>query len=177
SEFKTLSRPGGGEAGCITDVPGCRVGHAQSESGRTGCTALLFDAGAMAGIDIGGSAPATRETEMLNPTNMIMRIHALVFAGGSTFGLAAAEGAQRYLWEKDIGYRASTGAVIPIVPAAAIFDLDVGRPHVYPNAGMGYAACVAATSEPSSQGSAGAGSGASCGKVLGSERAMRGGLG
>jgi len=163
--------------GCITDVPGVRIGHAQSESGHTGASVLLFERGAMAGIDIGGSAPATRETELLNPTNMIVRIHALLLTGGSTFGLSAAAGVQRFLQEQDIGFHASTGVVVPIVPTAAIFDLDVGRPRIYPDAHMGYDACCDAKSEPTRQGAVGAGSGAMCGKVLGTTGAMRGGLG
>jgi L-aminopeptidase/D-esterase-like protein len=153
------------------------VGHAQSESGHTGVSVLLLERGAMAGIDIGGSAPATRETELLNPTNMIVRIHALLLTGGSTFGLSAAGGVQRFLQEKDIGFRASTGAIVPIVPTAAIFDLDVGRPRIYPDSDMGYAACQNATAEASQQGTVGAGRGSTCGKVLGSSSAMRGGLG
>jgi len=163
--------------GCITDVPGVRVGHAQSESGHTGATVLLLEQGAIAGIDVGGSAPATRETQLLNPTNMIMRIHAVLLTGGSTFGLQAAAGVQRFLEEQDIGFRASTGAIVPIVPTAAIFDLDVGRPRIYPDPAMGYAACQAASADATLQGAVGAGSGATCGKVLGSDHAMRGGLG
>lgn len=163
--------------GCITDVPGVRVGHAQSDAGHTGATVLLLDDGAMAGIDSGGSAPATRETELLNPTNMIMRIHALLLTGGSTFGLNAATGVQRFLQEKNIGFRASTGAIVPIVPTAAIFDLDVGRPQIYPDPAMGYTACANATAKAPQHGAVGAGLGATCGNVLGSEHAMRGGLG
>jgi len=164
-------------SGCITDVPGVRVGHAQSESGHTGASVLLFERGAIAGIDVGGSAPATRETQLLNPTNMIMHIHAVLLTGGSTFGLGAAAGVQQFLQEQEIGFRASTGVIVPIVPTAAIFDLDVGRPRIYPDAAMGYAACQAASDAPAKPGSIGAGSGATCGKVLGSDHAMRGGLG
>lgn len=164
-------------SGCITDVPGVRVGHAQSESGHTGASVLLFERGAIAGIDVGGSAPATRETQLLNPTNMIMHIHAVLLTGGSTFGLGAAAGVQQFLQEQEIGFRASTGVIVPIVPTAAIFDLDVGRPRIYPDAAMGYIACQAARDTPSKSGAIGAGSGATCGKVLGSDQAMRGGLG
>lgn len=164
-------------SGCISDVPGVRVGHAKSENGNTGVTVMLFERGAIAGFDIGGSAPATRETEMLNPTNMVMRIHAILLTGGSTFGLSAAAGVQRFLQEHNIGFSASTGVIVPIVPTAAIFDLDVGRPRIYPDADMGYAACQQAGAAPTAQGAVGAGSGAMCGKVLGSNYAMRGGLG
>jgi len=162
---------------CITDVAGIEVGHAQSEAGNTGCTVLLCRHGAVAGVDIGGSAPGTRETEMLNPTNMVMAIHAVLLTGGSTFGLEAAGGVQSFLVERDIGFHASTGVVVPIVPTACIFDLDVGQPRIYPDHAMGLAACRQATSQVCPQGSVGAGIGARCGKVLGSDRAMRGGLG
>ncbi len=162
--------------GCLTDVPSVRVGHTHSEPGLTGCTVVLLEQGAIAGVDIGGSAPGMRETEMLNPTNMIMRIHAIMLAGGSTFGLQAAGGVQRYLQEQGIGFRASTGVIVPIVPAAVIFDLDVGKPQVYPDHLMGYEACQVA-GEASPQGRVGAAYGATCGKVLGSDYAMRGGLG
>lgn len=165
------------ESGCITDVPGIRLGHAHSDAGHTGCSVVLLERGAVAGVDIGGSAPGTRETEMLNPTNMVVRMHALLFTGGSTFGLAAASGVQHYLVEHDIGFHASTGVVVPIVPTACIFDLDVGRPRIYPDHQMGLRACEAATAEASPQGAVGVGVGARCGKVLGSDFAMRGGLG
>lgn len=162
---------------CITDVPGIRVGHAVSTEGHTGCTVVLVEHGAIAGVDIGGSAPGMRETEMLNPTNMIVRIHALLLTGGSTFGLNAAGGVQQFLQERDIGFTASTGVVVPIVPTAVIFDLDVGKPRIYPNRAMGLAACEAATEDVSPEGRIGAGIGATIGKILGSELAMRGGLG
>jgi L-aminopeptidase/D-esterase-like protein len=108
---------------------------------------------------------------------MIVRIHALLLTGGSTFGLNAATGVQRFLQDKHIGFHASTGVIVPIVPTAAIFDLDVGRPQIYPDPAMGYAASAGATTEASQQGAIGAGLGATCGKVLGSEYAMRGGFG
>lgn len=162
---------------CITDVPGIRVGHAVSTVGHTGCTVVLVENGAISGVDIGGSAPGMRETEMLNPTNMVMRIHAVLLTGGSTFGLNAAGGVQQFLQERDIGFTASTGVIVPIVPTAVIFDLDVGKPRIYPNRAMGLAASEAATEEASPEGSVGVGSGATVGKVLGSDRAMKGGLG
>ena len=162
---------------CLTDVPGVRIGHAASTVGHTGCTVVLVEPGAIAGVDIGGSAPGMRETEMLNPTNMVMRIHAVLFTGGSTFGLNAAGGVQQFLQERDIGFTASTGVVVPIVPSAVIFDLDVGKPRVYPDRAMGLAACEAATDATSPEGRVGVGVGATVGKVLGSELAMRGGLG
>jgi L-aminopeptidase/D-esterase-like protein len=163
--------------GCLTDVPGIKLGHAQSDEGKTGCTVVILEEGAIAGVDIGGSAPGMRETEMLNPTNMILKIHAILLSGGSTFGLQAAGGVQRFLQEREIGFMASTGVIIPIVPSAVIFDLDIGKPQIYPGTKMGYEASKAATSSPSKQGKIGAAFGATCGKVLGSEHAMNGGLG
>ena len=163
--------------GCITDVPGILLGHAQNEKGYTGCTVVLMEEGGIAGVDIGGSAPGMRETEMLNPTNMVMRIHAVMLTGGSTFGLNAAGGVQSFLEEKDIGFHASSGGVIPIVPTAVIFDMDVGKPRVYPDREMGYKACQLACREPSPQGLIGVGAGATCGKAMGSENSMRGGVG
>lgn len=162
---------------CITDVPGIRVGHAVSTAGHTGCTVVLIEHGAIAGVDIGGSAPGTRETELLNPTNVVMRIHAVLLTGGSTFGLNAAGGVQQFLQERDIGFTASTGVVVPIVPTAVIFDLDVGRPRIYPDRSMGHGASEAASENASREGSVGVGIGATVGKVLGSDQAMRGGLG
>lgn len=162
---------------CITDVPGIRVGHAVSTVGHTGCTVILVERGAIAGLDIGGSAPGMRETEMLNPTNMVMRIHAVLLTGGSTFGLNAAGGVQQFLQERDIGFTASTGVIVPIVPTAVIFDLDVGKPRIYPDRDMGLAASEGATEDASPEGRVGAGIGATVGKVLGSDSAMRGGLG
>lgn len=162
---------------CITDVPGVRVGHAASAVGHTGCTVVLTEPGAIAGVDIGGSAPGMRETEMLNPTNVVMRIHAVLLTGGSTFGLNAAGGVQQFLQERDIGFTASTGVVVPIVPSAVIFDLDVGKPRIYPDRSMGLAAAEAATDAVSAEGRVGVGIGATVGKVLGSDHAMRGGVG
>lgn len=173
----TAAIPITGSAGCITDVPGIRLGHAQSETGHTGCTVVLAERGAMAGVDIGGSAPGMRESEMLNPTNMVVRIHAVLLAGGSTFGLNAAGGVQRFLQEQDIGFHASSGVVVPIVPTAVIFDLDVGKPRIYPDREMGWAACQAATSDHSPQGPYGAGIGATCGKIMGTDHSMKGGTG
>jgi L-aminopeptidase/D-esterase-like protein len=138
---------------------------------------VLLKKGAIAGVDIGGSAPGTRETELLNPTNMVFNVHAVLLTGGSTFGLNAAGGVQQFLKERNVGFHASTGDVIPIVPTAVIYDLDVGNAQIYPEKEMGYAACAAATSAPCAQGPVGAGIGATCGKILGSDYSMRGGLG
>jgi len=167
------------EHGCITEVDGVLVGHATDLESKTGCTAILFENGAVAGIDIGGSAPATRDTEMLQPTNMIERIHAIMLAGGSTFGLRTTDGAQAFLREKGVGYHSSPGVVIPIVPTAAIFDLVVGKPDVQmtPDRRMGLEACRSASKEVSPEGSIGCGTGATCGRILGPDYAMKGGLG
>jgi L-aminopeptidase/D-esterase-like protein len=165
------------DADAAVGVPGIRVGHAHSEDGHTGCTVVLCEEGAIAGVDIGGSAPGTRETEMLNPTNMVMGIHAVLLTGGSTFGLAAASGVQAYLVDRGFGFRASTGVVVPIVPTACIFDLDVGRPRIYPDHEMGFRACENAREGPTTQGAVGAGIGATVGKALGTDQAMRGGIG
>lgn len=163
--------------GCITDVPGVMLGHAQREDGRTGCSVVVVDHGATAGAAIAGSAPGTRETELLHPNNKIMAIHAVLLTGGSTFGLAAATGVQRWLSERNVGFEAESGVVVPIVPSACIFDLDVGEPYIYPDPDLGYAAASAADDATSAQGRVGAGLGALCGKALGSRHAMRGGLG
>jgi L-aminopeptidase/D-esterase-like protein len=164
------------ESGTITDVPGIRVGHATDLEGLTGCTVLLCEKGAVAGVDQRGGAPGTRETDLLRPMHRVQKVHAVLLAGGSAFGLAAADGVMRYLEERGIGF--DTRVVrVPIVPAAILFDLDVGDPQTRPDAAMGYAACQAATDDPVDEGNVGAGAGATVGKVLGSGRAMKSGLG
>ncbi len=167
------------EHGCITRVDGVRVGHAVDDDGVTGCSVILFDQGAVAGVDIGGSAPATRETELLDPTNMIERIHGIALTGGSVFGLKSSDGVQSFLRERGVGYRSSAGVIIPIVPAAAIYDLEMGDPAIHhaPDRKMGYSACETASSDMSPEGLVGCGVGATCGRILGNENRMRGGLG
>jgi L-aminopeptidase/D-esterase-like protein len=164
--------------GNLCDVPGVLVGHATDEAGLTGCTAVLFDApaGAVVGVDVRGSSPGTRETDLLNPIGRVEETHALLLTGGSAFGLGAADGVVRFLEEKGVGYDVRV-ARVPIVPAAVIFDLAVENPTARPDARMGYQAAAAARSGNFSQGNVGAGTGATVGKVLGLERAMRGGLG
>lgn len=162
--------------GSLCDVPGIEVGHAQDYKARTGCTAVLCRAGASAGADVRGAAPGTRETDLLRPGHLVDRIHAVVLAGGSAFGLDAAGGVMRYLEENGIGL--DTGvARVPIVPAAVIFDLGVGDPGVRPGAGMGYAACTNASDKDVGQGAVGAGCGATVGKVLGPGHATDSGIG
>jgi L-aminopeptidase/D-esterase-like protein len=161
----------------IRDVAGIRVGHASDEVGRTGCTVVLADGGAMAGVDVRGSAPGTRETDLLRPTALVERIDAICLAGGSAFGLAAADGVMRYLSERGIGFDTGIRRV-PIVPAAILFDLGVGSPDAYPGPDEGYAACVAAErGDGPLEGRVGAGTGATVGKVTGMERAVPGGVG
>ena len=160
----------------ITDVPGIEVGHAQDMEALTGCTVILCEAGAVGGVDVRGGAPGTRETDLLRPLHLVQQAHAVLLTGGSAFGLDAATGVMRYLEERGVGFDAGV-ARVPIVPAAALFDLTVGDPHVRPDAGMGYAACQAAGTGPVSEGNAGAGCGASVGKILGMECAVKSGLG
>ena len=164
--------------GNLCDVPGVLVGHATDLTGRTGCTAVLFDApaGAVVGVDVRGSSPGTRETDMLSPIGRVGETHALLLTGGSAFGLGAAEGVVRFLEEKGIGYDVGV-ARIPIVPGAVVFDLAIGDSAARPDASMGYEAVAAATSGDFAQGSVGVGTGATVGKVLGPERAMKGGVG
>jgi L-aminopeptidase/D-esterase-like protein len=160
----------------ITDVPGIRVGHADDAQALTGCTVVLCEGGAVGGVDQRGGAPGTRETDLLRPMHLVQKVHAVLLAGGSAFGLDAAAGVMRYLEEHNIGFDAQV-ARVPIVPAAILFDLAVGDPKVRPDAAMGYRACEQATDEPPAEGNTGAGMGASIGKVLGMGGAMKAGLG
>jgi L-aminopeptidase/D-esterase-like protein len=162
--------------GAITDVAGIKVGHFTDQRRPTGCTAILAEAGAVAGVDVRGSAPGTRETSLLDPINTIERIHAVLLAGGSAFGLEAASGVVRALEESGIGHDARF-ARVPIVPAAILFDLSLGDPRIRPDAEAGYRAARAASAEAPAEGNVGAGAGATVGKLFGLERAMKGGLG
>ncbi len=160
----------------ITDVEGIEVGHFTHADRPTGCTVVLTGSGAIAGVDVRGSAPGTRETDLLDPVNTVQEVHAILLAGGSAFGLDAATGVVRYLAERDIGY--AVGPVhVPIVPAAILYDLGIGDPRIFPDAGAGYAACEAAATGRVAEGSVGAGRGATVGKMMGMARAMKGGLG
>jgi L-aminopeptidase/D-esterase-like protein len=160
----------------ITAVPGVRVGHATDLEGLTGCTVVLCEKGAVGGVDQRGGAPGTRETDLLRPLHMVQEVHAVLLAGGSAYGLAAADGVMRYLEEQGAGFDARV-ARVPIVPAAILFDLDLGDPQARPDAEMGYAACQAATDGPVDEGNVGAGTGATAGKILGPGRATKTGLG
>jgi L-aminopeptidase/D-esterase-like protein len=160
----------------LTDIPGLLVGHWTDRAAGTGCTAILCPAGAVAGVDVRGGAPGSRELALLDPTCLVERVHGVLLAGGSAYGLAAADGVMRWLEEHGYGFDVGVGKV-PIVPAAILFDLPIGRPDVRPDAAAGYAACVAASAGPVPEGSVGAGTGATIGKLLGPKQATKGGLG
>jgi L-aminopeptidase/D-esterase-like protein len=160
----------------ITDVAGIKVGHFTETRRPTGVTVILTEEGATAGVDVRGSAPGTRETDLLDPENLVQQIHAIVLAGGSAFGLEAATGVVRWLEERGFGYPTGV-AKVPIVPAAILFDLGVGDAKIRPDATAGYKACEAATMKTPDEGNVGAGAGATVGKLLGPGRAMKGGLG
>ena len=160
----------------ITGVPGIRVGHYTDRDAATGCTVVLCEDGAVGGVDVRGSAPGTRETDLLRPSNLVSQVHAVLLSGGSAFGLDAAGGVMRYLEERHVGLSLG-GHTIPIVPAAILFDLDVVDGSVRPGPAEGYAACGAASSGPVAEGSVGAGTGATVGKLLGMDRAVKGGVG
>ncbi|HQU35205.1 MAG TPA: P1 family peptidase [Anaerolineales bacterium] len=160
----------------ITDARGIEVGHAQDDDALTGCTAILCRKGAVAGVDVRGGGPGTRETDLLNPMNLVQKVHAIVLAGGSAFGLDAASGVMKYLEEKKIGF--NTGAAkVPIVPAAILYDLNLGRADVRPDSAMGYLAASRASSAAPAEGNVGVGAGASVGKMFGASLAMKAGVG
>ena len=163
-------------AGGLTHIPGLLVGHWTDSDAATGCTVVLCPEGAVAGVDVRGGAPGTRETDLLAPTCLVDRVHGIMLAGGSAFGLAAADGALRWLEEQGHGFDVGV-ARVPIVPAAILFDLIVGRVDVRPDAAAGYAACAAATAGPVVEGSIGAGTGATVGKLRGVAHATKGGVG
>jgi L-aminopeptidase/D-esterase-like protein len=162
--------------GAITDVPGIRVGHAAAAGRPTGCTVVLCESGITCGVAARGGAPGTRETDLLRPENAVSAVHAVLLTGGSAFGLDAASGVMRWLDEQGHGLLVGP-ANVPIVPAAVLFDLWLGDARIRPNADTGYAACVAASEAPPTQGNAGVGLGASVGKLYGISRAMKGGVG
>ena len=160
----------------FTDIEGIDVGHAQNLDAATGCTVIICKDGATAGVDVRGGAPGTRETDLLNPVNLVQKIHAVMLAGGSAFGLDAAAGIMKYLEEKHIGFDVGVTRV-PIVCGAVLFDLTIGDYKIRPDKEMGYAACVNANHRQCPQGNVGAGAGATVGKILGMNRAMKSGLG
>ncbi len=160
----------------LTDIPGIRVGHASDYEGLTGCTVILVEAGAVAGVDVRGSATGSEELDVLSPMHVTPQIHALVLAGGSAFGLEAASGVRRHLEQQGIGF--STGAArVPLTPCAILYDLAIGKPGARPTREMGEAAAAAATDGPVAEGAVGAGTGATVGKLFGMRRAMKSGIG
>jgi L-aminopeptidase/D-esterase-like protein len=160
----------------FTDIEEIKVGHAHNLDAGTGCTVVICEQGATAGVDVRGGAPGTRETDLLDPINLVEKIHAVVLAGGSAFGLDAACGVMQYLEEKDIGFDVQVTRV-PIVCAAVLFDLTIGDHRIRPDREMGYQACRNATNAGCTEGNVGAGAGATVGKILGMKRAMKSGLG
>jgi len=160
----------------ITDVAGIKVGHFTDSRRPTGCTVILTEGGATAGVDVRGAAPGTRDTDLLNPINSVQVVHAIMLSGGSAFGLETASGAMRYLEEHGIGFDMRV-ARVPIVPAAILFDLGVGDARIRPDIEAGYKACKAASAAAPAEGNVGAGAGATVGKLFGMARAMKGGIG
>ncbi len=160
----------------FSDVEGFSVGHAQDLTAATGCTVILCEEGAVAGVDVRGGAPGTRETDLLNPVNGVEKIHAVLLAGGSAFGLDAAAGVMQYLEARRVGFDVKVTKV-PIVCGAVLFDLAIGNHRIRPDKEMGYRACLNATNKECPEGNVGAGTGATVGKLLGMGRAMKSGLG
>lgn len=160
----------------ITSIPDILVGHAQNMEALTGCTVVLCPKGAVGGIDQRGGAPGTRETDALHPMHLVEKIHAVVLAGGSAFGLEAATGVMKYLEEHGAGFETGAGRV-PIVPAAILFDLNIGKREIRPDVNMGYEACLNASKNPPQEGNCGAGTGATIGKILGLGQAVKAGTG
>lgn len=161
----------------LTAIPGFRVGHATALDAITGCTVIICPPNTVGGVDVRGGAPGTRETALLDPLRTVEVVSAVMLSGGSAYGLASADGAMRYLEENGLGYKTGLGYLVPIVPAAILFDLAIGRGDVRPDAAMGYAACQNATTQPIEQGSVGAGTGCRVGAMLGNEFATKGGIG
>ena len=164
------------EMDSIIDVLGILVGHFSDVRRPTGCSVVIAPDGAVGGVDVRGAAPGTRETDLLHPSNLVDQVHAVLLAGGSAWGLDAATGVMRWLEEQGIGLSVRYG-LVPIVPAAVLFDLPMGDARIRPDAAAGYDACVAASRKPPAEGNVGAGSGALVGKLFGIDRAMKGGIG
>jgi L-aminopeptidase/D-esterase-like protein len=163
-------------SGAITDVAGIEVGHFTDTRRPTGCTVVIAREGAVGGVDVRGAAPGTRETDLLDPTHLVERVHAVLLAGGSAWGLDAATGVMRWLEEEGVGFDVGV-ARVPLVPAAVLFDLMVGDATIRPDAMAGYRACEHASGAPPREGNVGAGAGACVGKIFGLGRAMKAGIG
>ena len=162
--------------GALTDVAGFKVGHAQDLEALTGCTVVLCPPHTVGGVDQRGGAPGTRETDLLHTSNLVNQVTAVLLTGGSAFGLDAATGVMRYCEEQKLGLKTGLG-IVPIVPAAVLFDLGIGDPKIRPDANMGYQACLNATSDPPAEGNYGAGTGATVGKILTPKMATKSGIG
>ena len=162
--------------GHIGLVQGIRTGHFTDTRRPTGCSVVLCPQGAVAGVDVRGAAPGTRETDLLHPSNLVQEVHGIVLSGGSAWGLDAATGAVRWLEEQGAGLNIGVGR-IPLVPAAVLFDVMLGDMRIRPDATAGYAACQTASTARPAEGSVGAGAGAVVGKIFGWQRAMKGGIG
>jgi L-aminopeptidase/D-esterase-like protein len=160
----------------LTAIAGIRVGHASNFDAVTGCTAILCEAGAVGGVDIRGSASETSSIDTLQPGHIASQVHGIVLSGGSAFGLETASGVRRYLEQNGVGFRFG-GGVVPIVPCAVLFDLDIGKRGIRPSREMGETAAAAATAEPAKEGAVGAGTGATVGTILGMRQAMKSGIG
>ena len=160
----------------LTSVAGLEVGHYTDRANATGCTAILCRQGAVVGVDVRGGSPGTRETDLLQPMRRVDRVHAILLSGGSAFGLDAAAGVVRYLEEQGIGLPVGP-ALVPIVSAAILFDLGLITAAVRPDAAAGYTAAATAGPQPVAEGSVGAGTGATVGKVLGLSQAVKAGIG
>ncbi|MEW8973605.1 MAG: P1 family peptidase [Tissierellaceae bacterium] len=163
-------------SGYITDIEGIKVGHSTSEEGMTGCTVVICEEGATGGVDVRGSAPGTRETDLFRPEKTVDRVHAIVLSGGSAFGLDASSGVMKYLEEQGIGFDVGVTKV-PIVASAVIFDLNIGDYRIRPDLVMGYEAAKSATTRENRQGNIGCGMGATVGKIMGPKNVMKSGLG
>jgi L-aminopeptidase/D-esterase-like protein len=162
--------------GTITDVPGIKVGHAEDLQAITGCTVILCEKGAVAGVDQRGGAPGTRETDAIRPLHLVSKVQAITLAGGSAYGLDAATGVMKFLEEKGLGFNSGV-AKVPIVPSAILFDLAIGSAKIRPDASMGYQACMNASNDTVEQGCVGAGTGAIAGNALGPAQATKSGIG
>lgn len=160
----------------FSEIEGIKIGNAQNLNGPTGCTVVICEEGAAAGVDVRGGAPGTRETDLLNPITLVEKIHAVTLAGGSAFGLDASSGVMQYLEERNVGFDVGVTKV-PIVCSAVLFDLNIGDYKIRPNKEMGYEACKNAELNECAEGNVGAGTGATIGKIFGAEYAMKGGLG
>ena len=161
----------------LTRIPGIKVGHYTDLDAATGCTVILCPPKTVGAVDVRGGAPGTRETDLLQAHNLVTEVTAVSLSGGSAFGLATADGVMRWHSERGLGYQSRSGAVVPIVPAAILFDLTIGRPGIRPDAAAGYQACEAASAAPVAMGSLGAGTGARIAAIAGDERASKGGIG